>query len=537
MFKRSASEAFGGSPLDPSSGGHGEQPEESDRLGSSHKNLKDQQSSQDLNNGLTSFSVQIVQQFSSNNNAQAPHSQTIQTNVTVKALSGNGGGGATAGIKTSGSPLPPTSASSACDSAPTAHIFKECKREKVECEFQPQCSMSSSNGANVDPLSNFNLMTDESVDDVINAELFQDLINDVFTNTSNADLMKEFTFDNIGVVKEPDDGARAASADSSCANLKKNTSTTSQHHQRVSSTPPQYSSSPTALANPTSTNLFEIQQQQTVTNIPPIAPSPGSRIPTPLEVIQSPGTGPNPAAQTLKQMAEQHQQQKQQHIGNAPHQRVPFADSLQNSRDFFANSQSPSFTSSMPSKPMYNPAYGMQQQNMYTNGPTEPGGDSEVQNHKVMQLQQQLQRMTEQKSPPPGYGSTRPLSHYAEMSSQPASVAPGGGINVQQQQHLSPASGQFMRAQRGGVAGAGAASQQQQQQAQYMGAAGGSPSNASSGSTGSNIQISQSQHFSQTNQQMQVGESLFLLPQVIKNKTERYLSSSVWSFQKLLELY
>ncbi|CAM1315720.1 Uncharacterised protein g6717 [Pycnogonum litorale] len=525
LFKRSASEAFGSSPLD-SNLNHSDPVDDKERC---QNGLQDQRNPHDSqNNGLTSFSVQIVQQFSSST-TQAPHSQTIQTNVTVKALPGGN-------IKTSGSPLP--------SSTPTGdnsqQIFKEFKQEKVEPDYRSQCSVSSAaaaapstvsgshvtSGANnerfADALSSF--ITDDSVDD----ELFQDLINDVFTNTSNADLMKEFNFENVAF-NPKDAQENSASSNKPVAS---SSSSSAAAHQTISPSPPQYSSPSSSLGS----HMFDIPQQS---SIPMMATSTSTnnRLPS-IDMLQSPGASidfkePSPAAQTLKQMAEQHQQQK---IGNSPHQRTPFSkdglfsdsmSSLQNSRDFLQTQST--FGNTLQSR-NGGGQYSYNQQmagggggggggqnisgganNIYgANMSPNQMSEAELQNRQVMQIQQHLQRIAEQKSPP-GYGATKPLTHYADIhvqqqqqqqqAGQKQANSGSGSVGLQQQQQLT---GQFVRAPHPVNNGGGG---------QQYGAIPPSNSNGA-------IKMSQSQHFTQSNQQIQATQRQQIQIQEMKSQQQ-----------------
>lgn len=164
------------------------------------------QSSQQPQPSLSSYSVQIVKQFTNTPHSQ---SQTLQTNVTVQALN-----------KPLSSPVPqPPSNKSSQD--PVASVAEsqqvntqllatiECKQEKDTnqpdlCQFKNTQNTTSDRLSDTFPSLGF---TDESGDDVIHPDLLKDLIDDVFTNP--ADIMKDFNFDDsVGSMKDQEDATK-----------------------------------------------------------------------------------------------------------------------------------------------------------------------------------------------------------------------------------------------------------------------------------------------------------------------------------------
>ncbi|XP_054706545.1 uncharacterized protein LOC129216354 [Uloborus diversus] len=318
--------------------------------------VPDKSSSSDLQqqsqSSIPSFSVQIVQQFSKAPHSQ--HSQTIQTNVTVQALS-----------KPSDSPLPQAQTVTVSQqvqestvnqtdqssvSAPILNISSsgnnvECKQEKdssqsdlcqfkntQDCHQQDLCDFKSNQTSNCggDRLSDtFPSLgfTDESGDDVIHPDLLKDLIDDVFTNS--ADIMKDFNFDDsVGSMKDHEDSTK------DIIDLMKGTSPSQLKAFQTDSTSvvnaPSNQNQQNGLFRSISSNneatmsLMSTTTSNPVTTASSFFNTPSQRMAafsnSSLSLPNGLGldfklTEPSPAALTLKQMAEQHQnmQQKQHH--------------------------------------------------------------------------------------------------------------------------------------------------------------------------------------------------------------------------------
>lgn len=395
----------------------------SDTFCNSTKSQKTQQQP-NQQSGIPSFSVQIVQQFSSNTSQS--HSQTIQTNVTVQALSNNS-------IKTSNSPLTSnavsTTSSPGCagSGTPGNDSYNQLSNSvannsgaipsasvsigtNIECKQEPetnfaQCSVngshplpdlsseiSSANNANntttsstaattgdrfSDSLANLGFPEDSN-DDVIHPDILKDIIDDVFTNPS--DLINGFNFvDSMGI-KENDQNDEK---DSLKQMLSLNKTIQNNNFQN----------SPNIFSMSQSQSVFDFQTVVNSNNNSQTVPNSSSNMtqgyqsgrlgsfaasPPNLSGISNNGLGldfkltePSPAAQTLKQMAEQHQsmQQKQQQLGlgiGANHPRSPFGsdsfpDPLSNMRTNFMNG-SPTSAQKSPTG-LFQPMGFSQQQN------------------------------------------------------------------------------------------------------------------------------------------------------------------------------
>lgn len=161
---------------------------------------------------LSSFSVQIVQQFSQSPLNQS--SQTIQTNVTVQSLP-----------KPLQSPVPqtPVNAQELSGPKPEDHLQAtvagsgnvECKQEQDTgdsdlCQFKNNQASNNSVSSGGDRLSDtFPSIefTDESGEGVLHPDILNDLIEDVFTNS--ADIMKDFNFeDSVGSLKDQEEATK-----------------------------------------------------------------------------------------------------------------------------------------------------------------------------------------------------------------------------------------------------------------------------------------------------------------------------------------
>ncbi|XP_067121663.1 neurogenic protein mastermind-like [Centruroides vittatus] len=273
------------------------------------------QQSQQQQQPLPSFSVQIVQQFTSSNVSHAQHSQTIQTNVTVKALNGS--------VKTSGSPLA-TATSSVSTGSPAVSgnssisvgTNVECKQEK---DITGQCCNHTINDdmPNLDPtndgpsrverfsdtFSNLNF-PDDSGDDVFHPDILKDLIEDVFTNPSDL-LMFE---DSVSSVKDNEGDKDTLTSTMMDMGKLVGSPSTSQHFTAAQIPTGQSPHSSSSIFDLGATVANNLNSQSVSTTVFPNSNNlSGLGLDFKL-------TEPSPAALTLKQMAEQHQnmQQKQQ---------------------------------------------------------------------------------------------------------------------------------------------------------------------------------------------------------------------------------
>lgn len=444
---------------------------------------------------LPSFSVQIVQQFTNTNSSQPQNSQTIQTNVTVKALPSavakcNSPGSVAAGqqkdsrqqqqqnpqtaSQLSQSQVQPKIPSQQPQSQEQATSISgdtniECKQEKEGsasdlCQRKKTSSSTGSGGRLSDTFPSIGFAEDSS-DDVIHPDILKDLIDDVFTNS--ADLMKDFNFeDSVGSVKDQDDVDK--DTDASIIDLVKGSSSPqlqpfsngsgvfdsqSNSSQQAMELFPRESVSSTnsmpvlttttSVTTPTTTGLYP----------PPVRlPAYSNHNGTSLNISSGLGldfklTEPSPAALTLKQMAEQHQnmQQKHQHINmrigspSNPSSRTQcnqesFGDHMSSIRSGFING-APTALSAFPKGPNHNGLF-----NSVAFDPPYPGveplrsvfkqevcltnmgshmSEASLQSQQGLHISQIPGRpsaVTTLKSP--AYGATRPLTHYPDPLEQ-----------------------------------------------------------------------------------------------------------------------
>ncbi|CAG5077078.1 Similar to mam: Neurogenic protein mastermind (Drosophila melanogaster) [Cotesia congregata] len=153
------------------------------------------------NEGLTKFSVEIVQQLEFTTSAANSQAQQISTNVTVKALTN---ASVKSDLVNTSSPGPKADPSSRASSQGPGigcvdiGNLVECKQEPdndfVDLE---QCAAAvvkdaAANGAGFPGFSDF---IDETGDEMLNADTFKDLISEI----NDYPLMDEFDFDDKGI--------------------------------------------------------------------------------------------------------------------------------------------------------------------------------------------------------------------------------------------------------------------------------------------------------------------------------------------------
>lgn len=282
---------------------------------------------------LQSFSVQIVQQFT--NASQAHHSQTIQTNVTVQTLSGsapqpseNTNNQTSQSITvTQGSQQKENKSSTITVTGSSSNV--ECKQEKDNghldlCQCNSQTSNSCSGGDRLSDTFPSLGFTDDSGDDVIHPDILKDLIDDVLTNS--ADIMKDFNFeDSVGSIKDPDDipkeiiDALKASPPPQQRPFQREDLTFANAHSNQQQNGVFENVSANASTSPTITSSFYTTPSQRLPSYSVSGLSLSNGLGLDFKLSE-----PSPAALTLKQMAEQHQnmqkqqQQQQQQLVNSP---------------------------------------------------------------------------------------------------------------------------------------------------------------------------------------------------------------------------
>ncbi|GFT59639.1 uncharacterized protein NPIL_131971 [Nephila pilipes] len=445
-------------------------------------------------NIMSAFSVQIVQQFSQSPLHQP--SQSIQTTVTVQT-------GPKPQTPQSVAPnqkpaeAPPTSQEDILQSAAplmgTIVPNVECKQEQDAgdadlCQFKNNSQASNNSGGSVgDRLSDtFPSLefTDESGENVIHPDILNDLIEDVIINSG--DIMNDFNFeDSVGSLKDQEDTPkdiidlvkgtspnqlRSFQTDNmSFVNTATNTLPSNGLFRNI---PASSSESPiSTLSSPattTSSAFFNNASQR----LPSFANSAVPPLPNGLG-LDFKLTEPSPAALTLKQMAEQHQnmqqkqqQQQQQHLVNSsltnrpqPFNQSTFSTHLNSLRPAnFLNSSNPAIQNN--NQKMLNS--GTNLFNTFDQCINNFPGDENTANfpasceslspntmfspdvrnrtsNAMTDLQMKMTNHPMEQQNPPAYGTTRPLSHFADN----ASVRLPNLVNNQQQQQQRPVGRQF----------------------------------------------------------------------------------------------
>ncbi|XP_025832274.1 neurogenic protein mastermind-like isoform X1 [Agrilus planipennis] len=266
--------------------------------------------------GLTKFSVEIVQQLEFTTSAANSQPQQISTNVTVKALTN---ASVKSDVSSPKSSNPSTPASSNVRLDPTAgsnastSSLVECVKQEPDNDFADldQCAAAlEKDGAGFGAFPD--LIGEDTNDEIITSDAFKDLISDI---SNYPELMKDFDFDeqknvNVNVnneiggggnngggvmngLKIEDSKSGIATATSNATNINNvydNAKNANQNNQNYS--PPIFDGSMVNKNNRISYSNMEF-----------------------------PKTELSPAAQTLKQMAEQHQHKSQIGLSFNPNNR------------------------------------------------------------------------------------------------------------------------------------------------------------------------------------------------------------------------
>ncbi|XP_051155593.1 neurogenic protein mastermind-like isoform X3 [Leptopilina boulardi] len=369
------------------------------------------------NEGLTKFSVEIVQQLEFTTSAANSQAQQISTNVTVKALTN-------ASVKSdlvnsSSSPKPgpdsqstnaprpqnPSGGGGGAGSIGCVDIgnLVECKQEP-DNEFVDleQCAAAlekdaAANGAGFPGFSDF--IGDDTGDEIITSDAFKDLISEI--SDFHPEFMKDFDFEDKSV------DALANSAINDVPNngqIKIEDDKDSIHH------------------HPSNGNANNVVSNSSPGNL-------GSSQYSPARLPYSGLSEMSPAAQTLKQMAEQHQHKSQQMglggfnpnstASRGPTSRSPYAEFTQfgGPTDYLG---SPSNNVTQSSQNQNTPNSGNYHKN---------NGNQGFQNQQTNDIfaQQQFASLADMKRPQPGGG-------------KPNMLAPTGGYKQQYSPYGSPGS-------------------------------------------------------------------------------------------------
>ncbi|XP_014478883.1 PREDICTED: neurogenic protein mastermind isoform X4 [Dinoponera quadriceps] len=253
------------------------------------------------NEGLTKFSVEIVQQLEFTASTANSQAQQISTNVTVKALTN-------ASVKSdllnasNSSPKPDTPSSASNRTAggnPSAAggigcvdigNLVECKQEPgLENDFVDleQCAAAlekdaAANGTTSGFTGFPEFIGDDTGDEIINSDTFKDLISEI--SDFHPEFMKDFDFEDKTVDALPNNGNNGLSMNNGQIKMEDDKEALQpQHNNAVPA-----NASPSALAS----------SQYSPARLPYTGLDFKSEM--------------SPAAQTLKQMAEQHQHKSQQ---------------------------------------------------------------------------------------------------------------------------------------------------------------------------------------------------------------------------------
>lgn len=265
-----------------------------------------QQHGSHQNEGLTKFSVEIVQQLEFTTSAANSQPQQISTNVTVKA-------------HTNASVKSDVSSPKSNPSTPASNLQKsnigldvgtlvECVKQEPDNEFADldQCAAALEKDAAANGGTGFggfsDLIGEDTNDEIITSDAFNDLISDI---SNYPELMKEFDFEdksdiNSGVVN----GLKVEDM--------------KELQQTVSDIPKSTHSPLLSNQNNYSPPVFD-NQSISKNRMPPYSNMDFCK------------TELSPAAQTLKQMAEQHQHKNQMGMtfnpnARAPNSRSPYPD-------------------------------------------------------------------------------------------------------------------------------------------------------------------------------------------------------------------
>ncbi|KAK6625946.1 hypothetical protein RUM43_006245 [Polyplax serrata] len=301
--------------------------------------------------GLTKFSVEIVQQLEFTTSAANSQPQQISTNVTVKALTNasvkSDMGGTSSPKSTPETPSNPTSSTQAQRTSNCVDIgnLVECKQEPdsdfVDLE---QCAAAlekdaQNNGASFPGFSEF--IGDEGGDEIITSDAFKDLISEI--SDFHPEFMKDFDFDehkpNINVLagngNEGQNGGHNVVTSITTTNQMKVESDSKegiQIHQQHMIDVGKSSQSNVQYGG----GQFD-PNGMTKSRMPPYS------------ALEFGKAELSPAAQTLKQMAEQHQHKTQLGMGfpGSRNPRSPYSDYQFSSNSDYINS--PSSTNTSPS--------------------------------------------------------------------------------------------------------------------------------------------------------------------------------------------
>ncbi|KAK9879283.1 hypothetical protein WA026_004133 [Henosepilachna vigintioctopunctata] len=272
------------------------------------------------NEGITKFSLEIVQQLEFTTSAANSQPQQISTNVTVKAHTNASVKSDVSSPKSSNPSTPSSNLQQQQQSKSNIGLdvgtLVECVKQEPDNDFADldQCAaaLEKDAAANGGAFGGFSdLIGDDTNDEIITSDAFNDLISDI---SNYPELMKDFDF-------EENKPESSASANGLKVEDVKDTQQNVQQGVANPSDPIKNTHSPLIQNhnNYSPSPVFDGQNHQPVPN------KNNSRMVYPnLDFTK---TELSPAAQTLKQMAEQHQHKNQMGLTYNPNNRVPNARS------------------------------------------------------------------------------------------------------------------------------------------------------------------------------------------------------------------
>lgn len=263
--------------------------------------------------GLTKFSVEIVQQLEFTTSAANSQPQQISTNVTVKAHTNASVKSDVASPKSN--PSTPASTTNKSNIGLDVGTLVECVKQEPDNEFADldQCAAALEKDRGTGAFEGFrDFMGDDTNDEIITSDTLKDLISDISNYTS-----LDFDFED-----KPDNGLKVEELPQ--IDGIKTTHSPLMHNQNFS--PP----------------VFDNQGMNK------------NRMPYPNMDFTK--TELSPAAQTLKQMAEQHQHKNQMGLSfnpnsRAPNSRSPYPDFQFQGSDYGSPNSNSSFHKNSPNFP------------------------------------------------------------------------------------------------------------------------------------------------------------------------------------------
>ncbi|KAJ8919127.1 hypothetical protein NQ315_012112 [Exocentrus adspersus] len=282
------------------------------------------------NEGLTKFSVEIVQQLEFTTSVASSQPQQISTNVTVKTH-------ANASVKSDVSSPKSNPSTPASNMHQKSNIgldvgtLVECVKQEPDNDFADldQCAAALEKDAAANGGAGFggfpDLIGDDTNDEIISSAAFKDLISDISNYPDYPELMKDFDFEDkpeTNSLKVEDNKELPQNVNT--ADNSKNTHSPLLQNQNYS--PP----------------VFDNQGMSK------------NRMPS-YSNMDFPKTELSPAAQTLKQMAEQHQHKNQMGLSfnpsnRAPNSRSPYSD-FQFQGDYGSPNSNSNFHKNSPTFP------------------------------------------------------------------------------------------------------------------------------------------------------------------------------------------